>query len=68
MKTPRTKGKLHFDHLLVEIYKKKQQDHQPDELDFYPLLNHLCKHYELSKDELLLCGYRKAYRQAIEGV
>ncbi len=37
-------------------------------MDFYPLLEEMSIYYALSPDELLTRGFRKAYRQAVEGV
>ena len=37
-------------------------------MDFYSLLDEMSVYYCLSTEELLTRGFRKAYRQAIEGV
>ena len=62
------KTKLHFNHLLLKLHQKTQQTTDPEKIDYYPLLEEMSEYYNLTPDELLLRGFRKAYRQAIEGL
>jgi len=62
------KTKLHFNHLLLKLHQKTQRPTVPEEIDFYPLLKEMSLYYNLTPEELLLSGFRRAYRQAVEGV
>ena len=62
------KIKLHFNHLLLKLHKKTQQTTVPEKIDFYPLLAEMSVYYNLTPEELLLHGFRRAYRQAVEGL
>ena len=62
------KTKLHFDQLQLKLYQIIQQSNISEEMDFYSLLDEMSVYYCLSTEELLTRGFRKAYRQAIEGV
>ena len=68
MVRPQMKTKLHFKHLLLKLHQKTQQTNVPEEIDFYPLLEEMSIYYNLTQEELLLRGFRRAYRQAVEGV
>ena len=62
------KTKLHFDQLQLKLYQIIQQTNNSDKIDFYSLLDEMSVYYSLTTEELLTRGFRKAYRQAIEGV
>ena len=68
MVRPQKKTKLHFKHLLLKLHQKTQQTNVPEKIDFYPLLEEMSIYYNLTPEELLLRGFRRAYRQAVEGV
>ena len=60
--------KLHFDHLLLLLQKMILQKSISEKKDFYYLLEEISIKYNLSEEELLMRGFRKAYRQVVEGV
>ena len=60
--------KLHFDQLLLLLEKMILQASAPDKKDFYHLLEDISVNYNLTREELLMRGFRKAYRQVIDGV
>ena len=60
--------KLHFDQLLSLIEKMILQTSVPEKKDFYHLLEEISVKYNLSREELLMRGFRKAYRQVVDGV
>ena len=62
------KTKLHFDQLQLKLHQIIQQTNNSEKIDFYSLLDEMSVYYSLTAEELLTCGFRKAYRQAIEGV
>ena len=62
------KTKLHFDQLQLKLYQIIQQTNNSEKIDFYSLLDEMSVYYSLTTKELLTRGFRKAYRQAIEGV
>ena len=62
------KTKLHFDQLQLKLYQIIQQTNNYEKIDFYSLLDEMSVYYSLTAEELLTRGFRKAYRQAIEGV
>lgn len=62
------KTKLRFNHLLLKLHQKTQQTTVPEKIDFYPLLEEMSIYYNLTPEELLLRGFRRAYRQAVEGL
>jgi len=68
MVRPQKKTKLHFKHLLLKLHQKIQQTTVPEKIDFYPLLDEMSVYYNLTPEELLLRGFRKAYRQVVEGL
>ena len=68
MVRPQKKTKLHFNHLLLKLYQKTQQITVTEKIDFYPLLEEMSIYYNLTPEELLLRGFRRAYRQAVEGL
>ena len=60
--------KLHFDQLLLLLEKIISQSSVPEKKDFYQLLKEISVKYNLSREELLMRGFRKAYRQVVDGV
>ena len=62
------KTKLHFDQLQLKLYQIIQQTNNSEKIDFYSLLDEMSVYYSLTTEELLTRGFRKAYRQAIEGI
>ena len=62
------KTKLHFDLLQLKLHQIIQQTNNSEKIDFYSLLDEMSVYYSLTTKELLTRGFRKAYRQAIEGV
>ena len=62
------KTKLHFDQLHLKLHQIIQQTNNSEKIDFYSLLDEISVYYSLTTEELLTRGFRKAYRQAIEGV
>ena len=60
--------KLHFDQLLLLLEKTIIKTSVPEKKDFCYLLEDLSIKYNLSKEELLMRGFRKAYRQIVDGV
>ena len=64
----KVKTKLHFDQLLLLLEKMILQTSLPENKDFYYLLEEISIKYNLTSEELLMRGFRKAYRQVVEGV
>ena len=62
------KTKLHFDQLLLLLEERIPQTSISEEQDFYYLLKEISIKYDLTPKELLMKGFRKAYRQVIDGV
>ena len=62
------KKKLHFDQLLLLLEKMILQTSVPEKKDFYNLLEEISVKYNLTREELLMRGFRKAYRQVVDGV
>ena len=60
--------KLHFDQLLLLLEKNILLTSVPEKKDFYNLLEEISIKYNLTREELLLIGFRKAYRQVVDGV
>ena len=60
--------KLHFDQLLLLLEKMILQTSLPENKDFYHLLEEISIKYNLTREELLMRGFRKAYRQVVDGV
>ena len=60
--------KLHFDQLLLLLENMILQTSVPDKKDFYHLLEEISVKYNLTSEELLMRGFRKAYRQVVDGV
>ena len=64
----KVKTKLHFDQLLLLLEKMILQTSLPENKDFYHLLEEISIKYNLTREELLMKGFRKAYRQVVDGV
>ena len=62
------KTKLHFDQLQLTLHQIIQPNNNSEKMDFFLLLDEMSVYYSLTTEELLTRGFRKAYRQAIEGV
>ena len=62
------KTKLHFDQLLLLLDKMILQASVPEKKDFFHLLEEISIKYNLTREELLMRGFRKAYRQVVDGV
>jgi len=60
--------KLHFDQLLLLVEKMIFQTSVTEKKDFYHLLEEISVKYNLTREELLMRGFRKAYRQIVDGV
>ena len=60
--------KLHFDQLLLLLENMILQTSVPEKKDFYHLLEEISIKYNLTREELLMRGFRKAYRQVVDGV
>ena len=60
--------KLQFDQLLLLLEKMILQASVPEKKDFYHLLEEISIKYNLTGEELLMMGFRKAYRQVVDGV
>ncbi|MDP6295627.1 MAG: hypothetical protein QF618_06405 [SAR324 cluster bacterium] len=45
-----------------------QQVAVPETMDYYTLLDEMSAYYNLTAEELQTRGFRKAYRQAVEGL
>ena len=59
---------LHFDQLLLLLEKMILRTSAPEKKDFYHLLEKISIKYNLTRKELLMRGFRKAYRQIVDGV
>jgi len=60
--------KLQFDQLLLLLESMILQTSVPEKKDFYNLLEEISVKYNLTSEELLMKGFRKAYRQVVDGV
>ena len=60
--------KLNFDQLPLLLEEMILQTSVPEEKDFYHLLEEISIKYNLTREELLMRGFRKAYRQVVDGV
>ena len=63
----KVKTKLHFDQLLLLLEKMILQTTVSEKKDFYYLLEEISIKYHLTNEELLMRGFRKAYRQVVDG-
>ena len=64
----KVKTKLHFDQMLLLLEKNILRTSVPEKKDFYNLLEEISIKYDLTREELLMRGFRKAYRQVVDGV
>ena len=62
------KTKLNFDQLLLLLERMISQTSIAEKKDFYYLLEEISIKYNLTQKELLMRGFRKAYRQIVDGV
>jgi len=62
------KTKLNFDQLLLLLERMISQTSIAEKKDFYYLLEEISIKYNLTQKELLMRGFRKAYRQVVDGV
>ena len=60
--------KLHFEQLLLLLEENILRTSVPEKKDFYNLLEEISIKYNLTRKELLMRGFRKAYRQVVDGV
>ncbi|MBG55710.1 MAG: hypothetical protein CL935_01095 [Deltaproteobacteria bacterium] len=65
---PKFNTKLNFEHLLIILEKIILQNSIAEKKDFYHLLEEISIKYNHSREELLMRGFRKAYRQIVDGV
>ncbi len=59
---------LHFDQLLLLLENRISKKSISEKKDFYHLLDEISIKYNLTSEELLIRGFRKAYRQVVDGV
>ena len=60
--------KLHFDKILLKLDEMNQRVTVPEKMDYFTLLEEMSAYYNLTAEELKTRGFRKAYRQAVEGL
>ena len=60
--------KLHFDQILLKLEEMNQRVTVPEKMDYFTLLEEMSAYYNLTAEELKTRGFRKAYRQAVEGL
>ena len=60
--------KLHFDQILLKLDEMNQRVTVPEKMDYFTLLEEMSSYYNLTAEELKTRGFRKAYRQAVEGL
>ena len=60
--------KLHFDQILLKLDEMNQRPTIPEKMDYFTLLEEMSAYYNLTAEELKTRGFRKAYRQAVEGL
>ena len=65
---PQKKTKLHYDHLLLKLNEISHQVSVRERMDYYDLLEEMSTYYNLTAEELQTRGFRKAYRQTVEGL
>ena len=68
MSNSQKKTKLHFDQILFKLHEINQHVAVPESMDYFSLLEEMSAYYNLTAEELKTRGFRKAYRQAIEGL
>ena len=60
--------KLHFDQILLKLDEMNHRVTVPEKMDYFTLLEEMSAFYNLTAEELKTRGFRKAYRQAVEGL
>ena len=60
--------KLHFDQILLKLDEMNKRVTVPEKMDYLTLLEEMSAYYNLTAEELKTRGFRKAYRQAVEGL
>ena len=60
--------KLHFDQILLKLDEMNQRVTVPEKMNYFTLLEEMSAYYNLTAEELKTRGFRKAYRQAVEGL
>ena len=60
--------KVRFPTVLKALATQIDECTGPEDLDFYPLLRQVSFALQITEEELLQQGFRKAYRQLIEGI
>ena len=60
--------KLHFDQILLKLDEMNKRVTVPEKMDYFTLLEEMSDYYNLTAEELKTRGFRKAYRQAVEGL
>ena len=68
MSNSQKNSKLHFDHILLKLNEMNQRATVPEKMDYFSLLEEMSAYYNLTAEELKTRGFRKAYRQAVEGL
>ena len=68
MNNSRKYPKLHFDQILLKLNELNQRATFPEKMDYFTLLEEMSAYYNLTAEELKTRGFRKAYRQAVEGL
>ena len=61
-------SKLNYEQLLLILEKLILQNTIEEKKDFYQLLEEISTNYNHTSEELLMRGFRKAYRQIADGV
>ena len=61
-------SKITYEQLLAHLLQRLSRPVTGNEHDFLPLLEECSTYFEVSGDFLLQRGFRKAYRQVIEGL
>ena len=64
----KVKTKLHYVQLLLLLEKMIFKSSISEKKDFNYLLDEISIKYNLTRKELLMRGFRKAYRQIVDGV
>ena len=61
-------SKITYEQLLAHLLQRLSRPVTGNEHDFLPLLEECSTYFEVSGDFLLQRGFRKAYRQILEGI
>ena len=61
-------SKITYEQLLAHLLQRLSRPVTDNEQDFLPLLEECSTYFEVSGDFLLQRGFRKAYRQILEGL